>query len=100
MGSEMCIRDRDNYPFPRFNDPYYYATDTINCHSHLTYTMIKEDGAHSDRVAFIPHALPDDMFFKMPESEIDKAKLPLLGSKHKDAFVVIWVNRNAKRKTE
>lgn len=88
----------DNYPYPRFNDPYYYATDMINCHSHLTYTMIKEDGAHADRVDFIPHALPNDMFFKMLDEDIEKSKINLLGAKNKDAFVVIWVNRNAKRK--
>tara|TARA_B100000900_G_scaffold381351_1_gene367722 strand:- start:3361 stop:4623 length:1263 start_codon:yes stop_codon:yes gene_type:complete len=88
----------DNYPFPRFNDKYYYATDKINCHSHLTYTMIKEDKVHADRVGFIPHALPDNMFFKMSDEDIDNSKASLLGEERSDDFVAIWVNRNAKRK--
>ena len=88
----------DNYPFPRFNDSYYYATDRINCHSHLTYSMIKEDGTHADKVSFIPHALPDNMFFKMNKEQIINSKSQLLGAQNKDSFVCIWVNRNAKRK--
>ena len=32
----------DNYPFPEFNMTVYEATDLINCHSHMTYTMVKE----------------------------------------------------------
>ena len=33
----------DNYPYPEFNESYYKATDLINCHSHMTYTMLKID---------------------------------------------------------
>ena len=88
----------DNHPFPRFNDTYYHATDKINCHSHMTYKMIKDDGVHADKVAFIPHALPDNMFSRLSSSEIKEAKLKLLGEENKDSFVAIWVNRNAKRK--
>ena len=88
----------DNYPYPEFNNPYYYGTDQINCHSHLTYTMIKEEGTHADRVDFIPHALPPDLFFEMKKDDIKKAKLTLFGEENKDKFIAIWVNRNAKRK--
>jgi hypothetical protein len=33
----------DNDPKPTFNRPLYEATDLINCHSHKTYTQVKED---------------------------------------------------------
>ena len=86
----------DNYPYPEFNESYYKATDLINCHSHMTYTMLKD--RHPNKTNFIPHALPDNLFFKMKKSEILDYKKTLLGEDRKDHFVGIWVNRNAKRK--
>jgi len=86
----------DNYPYPEFNNDYYEATDLISCHSHMTYTMIKE--RFPEKTNFIPHALPDQLFFKMNKSEILKFKSSLLGEDRDDHFVGIWVNRNAKRK--
>ena len=32
----------DNYPYPKFNEAYYEGTDVINCHSYMTYTMLKK----------------------------------------------------------
>ena len=86
----------DNYPYPDFNDTYYQATDLINCHSHMTYTMIKE--RHAEKTNFIPHSLPENLFYKMPVEEIAMHRNNLLGEDRKDHFVGIWVNRNAKRK--
>ena len=86
----------DNYPYPDFNDTYYQATDLINCHSHMTYSMIKE--RHSEKTNFIPHSLPGNLFYKMSTEEITMHRNNLLGEDRKDHFVGIWVNRNAKRK--
>jgi glycosyltransferase involved in cell wall biosynthesis len=86
----------DNYPYPKFNDVYYQATDLINCHSHMTYTMLK--GAYPEKTNFIPHALPEGLFHKMNKNDIAKFKTSLLGEERKNNFVGIWVNRNAKRK--
>jgi len=86
----------DNLPYPEFNAPYYEATDLINCHSYLTYEMLKE--RYPEKVNFVPHALPEDLFFKMPESEIQDAKIKALGYNNKDHFVAFWMNRNARRK--
>lgn len=86
----------DNYPYPDFNDVYYQATDLINCHSHLTYTMLKEK--YPEKTNFIPHSLPPNLYYKLKEGEINKYKHSLLGEDRKDHFVGIWVNRNAKRK--
>lgn len=86
----------DNYPYPKFNDPFYQATDLINCHSHMTYTMIKDK--YPEKTNWIPHALPEQLFFPLSDTDIEKYKNQLLGSDRKDHFVGIWVNRNAKRK--
>ena len=86
----------DNYPYPKFNEPYYEGTDAINCHSHMTYTMLKEH--YPSKTNFIPHALPESLFFPLEEEERKKQKITLLGPDRKNHFVGIWVNRNAKRK--
>tara|TARA_R110001592_G_scaffold96595_1_gene277295 strand:+ start:558 stop:1808 length:1251 start_codon:yes stop_codon:yes gene_type:complete len=86
----------DNYPYPDFNDSYYQATDAINCHSHMTYTMLSEK--YPEKTKFIPHTLPDNLFFKMSSQQIINHKKTLLGADREDHFVGMWVNRNAKRK--
>jgi len=86
----------DNHPYPEFNNSLYEATDLINCHSHMTYTMIKD--RHPTKTNFVPHSLPPDMFFPLPREEVEKHKKSLLGANKVDHFVGIWVNRNAKRK--
>ena len=86
----------DNYPFPEFNRFYYDSTDLLNCHSHMTYTMIKEH--YPDKTNFIPHALPDNLFFPLDEAHVRAHKKTILGNQREDHFTGIWVNRNAKRK--
>jgi len=86
----------DNYPYPEFNQSFYEATDLLNCHSHLTYSMVSEH--FPEKTNFVPHSLPPDMFFKMKDEEISAFKTQLLGEDRSDHFVGIWVNRNAKRK--
>jgi glycosyltransferase involved in cell wall biosynthesis len=86
----------DNEPYPKFNDDFYRATDLINCHSHHTYTQLKDH--HPEKTNFIPHAIPKEIFKRLEEEEVKKQKIAILGEKNKDSFVAIWANRNAKRK--
>lgn len=87
----------DNLPVPTFNKVLYESTDLINCHSHLTYNFVKDIAP--GKTNFIPHALPQEVFFPIQnKDEIKKHKIQLLGEKRKDHFVLFWVNRNAKRK--
>jgi len=86
----------DNYPYPEFNDVLYQSTDLINCHSHLTYEMVSE--RHPDKTNFIPHSLPDNLFFPIDNNQKQMHKSSIIGHDRKDHFVGIWVNRNAKRK--
>ena len=86
----------DNGPFPEFNSAYYEATDLINCHSHMTYELIKD--RYPGKVNFIPHALPSEVYYKMSDDDIKDAKIKALGYQKKDTFVAFWMNRNARRK--
>ena len=87
----------DNGPFPEFNDTIYQATDLINCHSHMTYELIK-DRYEEGKVNFIPHAVPEEIYYELPENERIDLRRQVLGPDKDDWFVGIWINRNAKRK--
>ncbi len=86
----------DNYPRPDFNDAYYESTDLINCHSYLSYEIVKEKWP--ERANFIPHALPKDVFYKVSDNKIRLAKRDLVGKDKENDFILFWINRNAKRK--
>ena len=86
----------DNYPYPDFNNSFYEATDLLNCHSHMTYKMIVDK--YPNKTNWIPHSLPNNLFFPIEKEKIKEHKVQLLGDDRKDHFVGIWVNRNAKRK--
>jgi len=86
----------DNAPFPKFNDVFYKSTDLINCHSHMTYELIKDK--FPDKVNFIPHAIPDDVFFPLDDHVRKSYRRSMLGPDKDDHFVGMWINRNARRK--
>lgn len=86
----------DNGPFPTFNDAFYKSVDLINCHSYMTYELIKDK--YPDRVNFIPHAIPSQLFFPFDKNVRDNYKRSILGINRADHFVGCWINRNAKRK--
>ncbi len=86
----------DNAPYPSFNNPFYDATDAIACHSHHTYSQVVEK--YQEKTHFIPHSLPNNIFYELtPEKRLD-LKNQLLGSNKADWFVGFWMNRNARRK--
>jgi glycosyltransferase involved in cell wall biosynthesis len=86
----------DNDPYPAFNSVFYQATDLINCHSYKTYELVSN--RYPEKTNFIPHALPEDVFFPLEEPAIKMHKKQLLGEDRVDHFTGIWINRNAKRK--
>ena len=57
----------DNLPVPTFNKVLYESTDLINCHSHLTYNFVKDIAP--GKTNFIPHALPQEVFFPIQNKE-------------------------------
>tara|TARA_B100000131_G_scaffold87687_1_gene84536 strand:- start:18927 stop:20186 length:1260 start_codon:yes stop_codon:yes gene_type:complete len=86
----------DNNPPPEFNKVLYESTDLINCHSYLTYEIVSK--MFPKKTNFIPHSLPEDIFYPLPKNEIKTHRVNLIGSERKDHFVAFWVNRNARRK--
>jgi glycosyltransferase involved in cell wall biosynthesis len=87
----------DNLPVPHFNKVLYDSTDLINCHSHLTYSFVKD--LAPGRTNFIPHALPREVFYPIEdEAQVSDLRAHVIGESRRDHFVLFWVNRNAKRK--
>jgi glycosyltransferase involved in cell wall biosynthesis len=86
----------DNYPFPAFNNHFYEATDAINCHSYLTYQMCKAN--FKDKTNFIPHAVPEEVYYPLSETKIKSLRNIMLPEPKRDHFIISWVNRNARRK--
>ena len=86
----------DNGPWPEFNRVLYESTDLINCINYPTYEMLKE--RFPDRTNYIPHAVPQELYFPLPKEEVKNFKKKLLGPERADHFVVGYVSRNARRK--
>jgi len=86
----------DNRPTPHFNKSLYDAVDQINCISTLTYSMCKK--VAQNKTSYIPHCLPSGMFYELKKENINKIKENTLGKDKKDDFIVLWANRNCKRK--
>lgn len=87
----------DNNPAPDFNKYIYESVDVINCHSYLTYEACLELG-YKEKTNFTPHTIPENIFYKLENKEIEEYKEEILGLENKNKFVFIWVNKNIKRK--
>ena len=84
----------DNYPYPNFNKMWYDSNDHVACISKLTYDIVQTVSPTVDS-SYIPHAVDGDIFAPLPPADIAAFK------KEKgleDKFVVVWNNRNARRK--
>ena len=62
----------------------------------MTYELIKDH--FPGKTNFIPHALPENIFYKLDDATIRRHRTEILGKGKEDNFVLFWVNRNAKRK--
>ena len=84
----------DNYPYPKFNRPYYLSNDHIACISKLTYDIVQTLVPEVDS-SYIPHAVDGDIFKTIDKDTVKTFK----DSKGLDGkFVCFWNNRNARRK--
>ena len=86
----------DNPPWPEFNRVLYESTDLINCINYPTYEMVH--ARFPDRTNYIPHAVPKEIFFTMPQAEVERFKAQILTKERADHFIVTFVSRNARRK--
>lgn len=83
----------DNYPYPKFNYPFYKSNDVIATISKLTDDIVGHVTPEVERV-YIPHSVDLQIFRKVPNLEIQQLKKDTFG----DRFVVFFNSRNAKRK--
>lgn len=88
----------DNDPTPEFNRPIYEATDYIMALSLKTYGILQDLKFPKDRCSYVPHAEPDELFKPLPEDVIIEARRKHYGPFADREFIVMWNNRNARRK--
>jgi glycosyltransferase involved in cell wall biosynthesis len=86
----------DNGPWPEFNKVLYESTDLVNCINWPTYQMVKE--RFPEKTNYIPHGVPKEIYYPLPEDNSRKNKVKILGSDRADHFVALYVSRNARRK--
>ena len=88
----------DNDPSPDFNSIFYDSTDAIGCISLKTYGLLQALKYGKRKFAYIPHALPHDLFKPLQAEEIHEFKQSHYGPHTDKKFIVMWNNRNARRK--
>jgi glycosyltransferase involved in cell wall biosynthesis len=86
----------DNYPAPKYNKKFYDSNDFIACISKVTHDIVKQTTSDVE-ARYVPHAVDSKIFKPMEhDSEREEFRKKYFGSNEK--FVILWNNRNAKRK--
>ena len=84
----------DNYPYPRFNAPYYKSNDVIATISKLTDDIVRTLTPEV-RCEYIPHSVDLNIFKKLENQAIVSSfKKKMFG----DKTLFFWNSRNARRK--
>ena len=86
----------DNYPYPTYNRSHYLSNDVIATISKVTDDIVR-NVAPEVECHYIPHAVDEEHFKKIPEKEVREYKKHVLKGAT-DKFVFFWNNRNARRK--
>tara|TARA_R110000824_G_scaffold331078_1_gene517820 strand:+ start:1198 stop:2448 length:1251 start_codon:yes stop_codon:yes gene_type:complete len=84
----------DNYPYPKFNAPWYKSNDHIACISKLTHDIV-QTVVPEVKSSYVPHAVDSEIFTPIGREGKEQLKE---GHGLKDKFVCFWNNRNARRK--
>lgn len=87
----------DNYPYPKFNKPFYDSNDVIVTISKVTDDIVKTVSPEVE-CHYVPHAIPDKEFFPLSEEEVKRARKAHFPNMKDDAMLVFWNSRNARRK--
>jgi glycosyltransferase involved in cell wall biosynthesis len=88
----------DNDPIPEFNRAIYDATDFIMTLSLKTYGILQGLNHPKDRYAYVPHAEPADLFKPLEPDIVAETRRKNFGPFADREFIVMWNNRNARRK--
>tara|TARA_R110002124_G_scaffold84427_1_gene219876 strand:- start:16126 stop:17493 length:1368 start_codon:yes stop_codon:yes gene_type:complete len=86
----------DNFPYPTFNKSWYESTDVVVTISKVTSDIV-QTVAPSVEEHYLPHAIPTDIFQKLPELDVKHYRKQSLKIDD-DTFLLFWNNRNARRK--
>ncbi len=90
----------DNYPYPKFNRPYYLSNDLVATISKVSDDIVNVVAPEVDSVR-IPHTVNTDIFKRMPDSQLQefkKANESFYNDAGEERFIFFWNNRNARRK--
>jgi len=83
----------DNYPYPKFNTPFYVSNDVVATISKLTDDIVRTLAPDTECI-YLPHSVDMDVFKKLPEQQVAQFKKANFGDKK----VFFWNSRNARRK--
>tara|TARA_R100001163_G_C5055720_1_gene192164 strand:- start:603 stop:1871 length:1269 start_codon:yes stop_codon:yes gene_type:complete len=86
----------DNYPPPKYNKKFYDSNDFIACISKVTHDIVKKTTSDV-KSSYVPHAV-DSEVFNIMEDEDKRKELREKYFGSDDKFIIMWNNRNAKRK--
>ena len=87
----------DNFPLPFYNKPWYDSTDVIACISKVTKDIVDGVAPEHEEVYYLPHALNEEIFCKLPEDIVSQKRLEHFPDS-KNQTIFFWNNRNARRK--
>ncbi len=86
----------DNYPYPKYNGTAYKSTDVIASISKVTHDIVNNVAPEVEN-HYVPHAVDTEVFKKkMTPDQVAKMKTNICGDPNR--FMVLWNNRNARRK--
>ena len=86
----------DNYPPPKFNGKWYRSTDVIASISKVTHDIVDKVAPEVEN-HYVPHAVNDAVFKKLPEEVVSQFKNENFPN-HNNRTIFFWNNRNARRK--
>lgn len=98
--------DQSQFP-PLYNKNVYDACDLLNCINRPTYDFLDKLYAGQNKVNYIPHGVPDNIFKKLPDDIVNSYRKKITNYfKRRDygeintdnEFIILWSNRNAHRK--
>jgi glycosyltransferase involved in cell wall biosynthesis len=87
----------DNKPLPMFNKKFYESNDHIATISKITHECVT-GVAPEVPATYIPHAVDGTIFKPLPIEEKIELRKRILPEQDQDKFIVLWNNRNARRK--
>lgn len=96
----------DNVPFPKYNEDYYRSCDHIAAISKQTYNIVrqvwKKNPPEDWQVKYIPHGADAQKFKRLTTEEdlnrLAQLKAQIFGNECDVQFVVMYNNRNIRRK--